>query len=354
MNRSREAILRTIRSKGHIHSSELARQLSLTRQGVHRYLKELMRAGMILRYGTSKKTSYYVLNSPNVLKKLSKGGRSFQKNYRTKGLSEDRVYDEIQGQLRPSTSLSEEAQKIFQYSLTEMLNNAIDHSKSSKVQVETNITQDLCRFVIRDSGIGVFENIRSKKHLSSEMEAIQDLLKGRQTTAPSQHSGEGIFFTSRSVDRFVLESHKKRLIVDNDLKDFFLEEIHFLKGTRVVCEIRPKTSRKLGDVFQKYTNEEYKFNKTEVRVKLFREGEHYISRSQAKRLLHSLGGFLEIVLDFDGIESIGQGFADEIFRIFQKQHPNIKITPINTHENVLFMIERAKAEQDTHDNRHNT
>jgi len=54
-----------------------------------------------------------------------------------------------------------------------------------------------------------------------------------------------------------------------------------------------------------------------------------------------LESFQDVLLDFEGVESIGQAFADEIFRVWQSNHPEIKITYINVNENVEFMIKRA-------------
>ncbi|NCO44182.1 STAS-like domain-containing protein, partial [Candidatus Berkelbacteria bacterium] len=39
---------------------------------------------------------------------------------------------------------------------------------------------------------------------------------------------------------------------------------------------------------------------------------------------------------------VGQGFTDEIFRVFKTRHPHIKITPVNMNESVEFMVKRAK------------
>ena len=39
---------------------------------------------------------------------------------------------------------------------------------------------------------------------------------------------------------------------------------------------------------------------------------------------------------------MGQGFADEIFRIFQGNHPEIEIIPIRACQNVLGMIKHVQ------------
>src|SRR5262249_14105167 len=155
---------------------------------------------------------------------------------------------------------------------------------------------------------GIFENIRTKRGLESEMAGIQDLLKGKQTTFPERHSGEGIFFTSKVVDRFQIESHRKKIIIDNHLRDLFIDDIRFRKGTKVSVLIDRRTKRSLDAVFKEYAGEDFKFDKSRVTVRLFEGGDEYISRSQAKRLLHGLEKFKEVVLDFQGVRTVGQGF----------------------------------------------
>jgi hypothetical protein len=70
-------------------------------------------------------------------------------------------------------------------------------------------------------------------------------------------------------------------------------------------------------------------------------GESLMSRSEAKFLLKPAHGFQTVTLDFSGVEYIGQGFADEIFRVFAKAHPGIELVPINTNPDVQKMISRA-------------
>ena len=64
-----------------------------------------------------------------------------------------------------------------------------------------------------------------------------------------------------------------------------------------------------------------------------------MSRSQAKRLLARLDQFSEVLLDFNDVEDIGQPFADEIFRVFQNAHPEIRILTARTNPNIDKMIE---------------
>jgi hypothetical protein len=48
--------------------------------------------------------------------------------------------------------------------------------------------------------------------------------------------------------------------------------------------------------------------------------------------------FLEVVLDFTGVDFIGQGFADEIFRVFAQAHPATRLIPVNCTDTVEKMI----------------
>jgi uncharacterized protein (DUF1330 family) len=68
-----------------------------------------------------------------------------------------------------------------------------------------------------------------------------------------------------------------------------------------------------------------------------------VARSEAKRILARLESFAEVVLDFSGVDSIGQAFADEVFRVYATAHPGVKLTPIHANEEVNRMIRRAIA-----------
>lgn len=54
--------------------------------------------------------------------------------------------------------------------------------------------------------------------------------------------------------------------------------------------------------------------RTIPRVQLVQHGSEFLGRSQAKRFAQGLEQFRQVVLDFTGVELVGQGFADELFR----------------------------------------
>jgi hypothetical protein len=57
--------------------------------------------------------------------------------------------------------------------------------------------------------------------------------------------------------------------------------------------------------------------------------------------MSGLERFREIVMDFQGVEGVGQGFVDEVFRVWTRTHPHITITPINMSPLVKIMIQRG-------------
>ncbi len=86
------------------------------------------------------------------------------------------------------------------------------------------------------------------------------------------------------------------------------------------------------------------FNKTEIIIKLAQfEEETLISREQAKRITLNLEKFDRVVLDFKGIEFVGQGFVDQLFRVCATAHSKATLEYINANEDVEFMIRRGVA-----------
>ncbi len=336
-----EQILQFARSNDKFRTSDILPALSsqVSRQYVSSVLSLMVKAGRLVRAGSGEFIYYALPEKESVL------FTSIKKKLKNEAVNEDTIFQELENESPIIKNLSENISSILFYAFTEMLNNAIDHSKSKNIVVELHNKDGLIEFVVEDYGVGVFRNVMTKKRLKSELNAIQDLLKGKTTTAPKAHSGEGIFFTSKIGDLFILESFGYRLRVDNQVPDIFIEEIPNKKrGTRVTFQLSSDSKKHLNDVFKEYQSDssEYAFDKTEVKVKLYTMGTIYISRSQARRILSGLEKFKIIVLDFDKVPTVGQAFADEIFRVFQTRHPKIEIKSLNMVEPVEFMIKRVE------------
>jgi anti-sigma regulatory factor (Ser/Thr protein kinase) len=340
-------IIQEVREKGVVRSSDFIASFDVSRQYVSKLLSSLVDENVLIKIGSTKSAFYtteeYIKENPHI------APHTYSKILINKKLEEHKIFNDIEKQFLPALKISENVKSIFEYAFSEMLNNAIEHSTSKRIRIFVSLNNDILTFVVDDYGIGVFRNIMQKKGLNSEMEAIQDLLKGKTTTAPKLHSGEGIFFTSKVGDEFILDSYGNQFIANNVIKDIFVKKVKGQKqGTKVTFRININDRHHLNDVFKKYTNmgdnSDYGFDKTEIRVKLYTMGGVHISRSQARRVLSGLDKFKIVVMDYDKVPMVGQAFADEIYRVFKIKHPEIDVQDMNMNESVKFMVERARNE----------
>lgn len=313
-----------------------AEKFGVTRTTVHRHLSNLIRDNKIIKTGTTKQINYYIASSFD--KKLI-----FK---RSQGLDEFEVFNQY---LRSDlTKFPKNIYKIIDYGFTEIFNNAIDHAHCKKIIVECLIRENLINVSITDDGIGIFRKISTDLKLVDFREAILQLSKGKFTSDPMNHSGEGIFFSSRAFEKFSIKANGIYYCRDNIEQDWFIGSSSEPKhGTQVLMQIRKDSRNDLVSVFKSYQNvESLAFDKTEIIVELSKlNQEIFMSRSQAKRILLGLEKFERIVLDFKHVSLVGQGFVDEIFRVYQNKRPTLEITYRNANDDVCFMIERGKAYQ---------
>jgi len=323
-----------------IRTSDIVKKTGFSRAYVQRILQRLKDEGKIVLLGKANMARYVVADK-KAIRNAKVNLRSITKNIKNKNLSEDVILSSIKKNTGIFMDLPENITSMMNYMFTEMLNNAIDHSESELIRIEMNRKNDLITFMIADQGIGIFNNLMHSFKLKSHLESIQSLMKGKQTTAPEQHSGEGIFFTSKMADMMIIQSSEKKLTFNNIIDDVFIEDTKNTDGTIVKCTLYLDSKKTTDQVFRQYTDDSFSFSTTEVIVKLFTLGDTWVSRSQARRIVSGLEKFTTIKLDFRDIKTIGQGFADEIFRVWQSNYPNITILPENTSENVQFMIDRV-------------
>ena len=328
----REFILRNLASREKDVVSNTAEKFAVTQQTVLRHLQKLAEENRIAIKGTARAKTYE-------LKPIADFARQIPL---TKNLKEDTLWRQhIRLHLQAvATNIFE----ICHYGFSEMVNNAVDHSNGSNLSIMLKYSPTLIEMHIADDGVGIFQKIQTELCLDDPIDTILELVKGKLTTDPKHHSGEGIFFTSRLFDDFAIMSGNLRFAHRNN-KDWLLEDTEKpLNGTTVSLKISPLAKRTVKEVFDLYSAEEdYSFSRTNVPVRLARYGdENLISRSQAKRLLARFEQFKEIILDFTDITMIGQAFADEIFRVFANEHPEINLTPLHANAEVMKMISRAR------------
>lgn len=336
----RSKIKEFLNSRKRASSTEIARHFGFSRQYASQILRTMVNSGAVIKFGSTR-ASFYSL--PKFIDEI--GPLATRRRLKNKDAKEHEVFDNLVSAFPAFRTAPENVRSIVHYAFSEMLNNAIEHSQSKNIEVEIESDSSMIRFVVSDFGIGVFKNVIRQRRLKSELEAMQDLLKGKVTTDPKAHTGEGIFFTSKAADRFILESFGYRMVVDNTIPDIFFQEGKKINhGTRVIFTIARTSTRHLNRIFEKYQSKpgSYAFDKTEIHIRLFTMGTVYVSRSQARRILVGLEKFKKIILDFDRVPNIGQAFADEIFRVFQRRYPKIFIESVNVSETVRFMIERVE------------
>lgn len=310
-------------------AGEIGEALGVTRQTAHRHLKHLVGDGVLIVEGAGRGTRYRLCS------------RGFSRRWNISGLDEAALWEELSVPDSLFGSLPEPSQSIIAYAVTELVNNVVDHSGSTTVSIASELKAGCLILEISDQGVGIFNHIRDRMGLNSEIEALQELSKGKTTTLPDRHTGEGIFFTSKAVHLFEIQSGSLRWIVDNRRHDTAVGEVDpSIEGTHVCVELDPDRARDLTNVFSEYA-EDFEFAKTRTIIKLFTINTRFVSRSEAKRLLHGLEKFREVVLDFKGVELVGQGFADEIFRVWARMHPETHFVPVSMCEPVAFMVERA-------------
>jgi len=303
-----------------------------SRQAVFKHLQKLVAEGVVIEEGRTRGKTYKL--APLV---------EWHKEYALPGLSEDKVWREDVA-LRLG-KLPENVLNLWHYGVTEMVNNVIDHSGAKALFIYISKTAASTEIDLQDDGVGIFRKIKKAANLDDERHAVLELAKGKFTTDPANHSGEGIFFTSRMFDQFSIYSGTVYFGHQFAKREDWILKTGPVEGTRVFMALDNHTARTTKKVFDKFaTGEDYGFNKTVVPVQLTEYGDsNLVSRSQAKRLLARFDRFKVVMLDFAGVKSIGQAFADEVFRVFQGRHPEVELIETNANAEVSKMISRARA-----------
>ena len=167
------------------HPSEIARMVAekfgISRQASNKHLQKLVAESVLSIAGNTKSRIY----------SLTPLG-SFTKQYLlSDNLSENDVW---QQDIKPALgALPDNVMNIWSYCFTEMFNNVIDHSLAKTVTVSITKSALAAQIIIDDDGVGIFKKIQAKLELSDERHAVLELAKGKFTTDPANHSGEGIF-----------------------------------------------------------------------------------------------------------------------------------------------------------------
>jgi anti-sigma regulatory factor (Ser/Thr protein kinase) len=313
-----------------------AQRFSISRQAAARHIKRLVNQGDIETEGNTSGRIY-----------RPSQGRFIELTYAITDRPEaQNVWSkDILPLLR---SLPDNVIELWNYCFIEIFKNGIDHSGGTtiRVQIIHHMTQTTIN--ISDNGKGLFNTIRKKFRLKDDQHAALELSKGKLVAESDNHTGEDIFLSSRMTDHFTVISGKVTFSHQYGITwDWALDVSNEKKtGTLVSILIENNTSRTTAQVFDEYASqnvEGHSFIKTCVPVRLSQySAETLFSRSQARRFLSCIERFKVAILDFHGIEKIGPAFADQIFRVFSSEHPDIQLLHCNANKQVEIVIQAAK------------
>lgn len=321
------------------HSVDIGRvaatKFGISRQAVNLHLRRLVDEGELAAEGATSSRSY-------ALVPLESWSRDYSL---ADGATEDRVW--VRDVAPSLAELPRNVRDIWHYAFTEMFNNAIEHSEGGVITVDLARTAVSTVLTVRDDGVGIFRKIQAALGLDDERHAVLELAKGKFTTDPAHHTGEGIFFSSRMFDVFTIVSGE--VVFSHEgakVEDWIVQLDPSVAGTKVSMSLGNHATRTAKKVFDRFTtaDDDYGFTKTVVPVVLARYGDdNLVSRSQARRLLARVDRFRVVVLDFEGVDTIGQAFADEVFRVFPSEHPEVDLQETNARSAVRRMISRARS-----------
>lgn len=305
-------------------------EFKVSRTTVLRHINHLVKQNKVSKSGKTKQVTYTLLSSLERQFVITPASHFDEFEFFTQNLSE-----------LIKTAVKPNVYDICEYVITEMLNNLKDHASASKGYVKLWFDSKNLYCVISDNGIGVFKSLEPITKLKDPRDIIFELSKGKLTRDPQNHTGEGLFFSSRAVDEFTITANRHQFYRNNFDSDWSLATVDDNCGTMVSFSIDRESERELKALFEAYT-EGFNFTKTDILVDLSkRYGERLISRSQAKRVCKRISEFSDVTLDFKKVAIVGQGFVDQVFRVFQNEHPHINIHYVNANSDVEYMIKRG-------------
>jgi len=316
-----------------------AERFGISRQAVAQHTRTLVADGLLLASGRTRDRYYELV--PLVEDSLT--------SPITRDVSEDQLWRGFVCPLLGAISergirISRSAMEICEHGFCEILSNAIEHSEGTAVLIAVRATAASLTLAVADDGVGVFTRIKRGLGLADERQAVLELAKGKLTTDPEGHTGDGVFLTSRMFDRFSILADGIVLAHAGPGGAWRVEARESGSGTQVIMGLSFDTRRTRREVLDRCApgQGEYGFSRTDVPVTLVRYGdESLVSRTQARRLVARLERFREVLLDFAGVASVGQAFADEVFRVFPRQNPHVALTWANANEEVERAIRWA-------------
>ena len=314
----------------------IVQKFAISRQAAARHIKMLVMQGDIVTEGNTSGRSYHPSKGRSVEWIYAIADRPDEENVWKK---------DIFPLLSP---LPDNVLDLWHYCFAKIFSNGVGHSKGTILRVQIIQQRTQTTITISDNGMGLFQNIAGKLNLNDHQHAALALSKVILSTDPDKPVGRDIFLASKMADHFTLISGKVVFSHQYDIAwDWALnmadEEI---SGTIVSIIIENNTLRTTSQVLKEYgsiTTSSPAISKIcrPVRLVLY-SAETLFSRTQARRVLKHIVGFDIAVLDFLDVDIIGPAFADQIFRVFSSEHPEIRLLHCNANRHIETVIQAAK------------
>ena len=336
-----DSIILACAAQGEGLAGEATAQTGLSRVAVSRRIKKLADTGYLQRHGSGTRQTYslgamrFWLAVQPVQAIAQQGG-------------EMAVWEQHLAPLLKDVSAN--VRNLANIAFTEMLNNVLDHAQAQQVAMGMHVQGGRLQMLVADDGVGIFAKIAKAAHLFDTRLALLELAKGKFTTAPQGHSGIGVFVSSRMMDGFAIESGGLRFD-PHDTADAlppfaWMNAQACLKPnamqTLVRMDLAIQTHRNANDVYLKYFEPTEggidAFHTTEIPVRLAQLSSELVSRSQAKWVTERATQFKTVILDFEGVQTVGQAFVDEVFRVFAAAHPHVRLKTMGLTPEVAKML----------------
>jgi anti-sigma regulatory factor (Ser/Thr protein kinase) len=305
--------------------AHVMQRLDISRRRARKLIGLLVDARWLVADGTRRKPLYRLGTLRQVVH-----------HYALAGLAEDRPWAE---HFAPAFDLRPNVARLAQHAFTELLNNAIDHSGGTGVTVSVRQTGLHLQMLVSDDGCGLFQRIAQSWQIDDPRLAMLELGKGKLTTQPERHLGQGLFYVARAADIFDLHANRSAFQRRPGRSGWFDVRAVDRQGTSVYVAIALDTPRTLDQILRSTAEQGYGLERTEVSMRLLTGPNTWLeSRAQARRVAARLDSFRHARLDFSGIDEIGPAFADELFRVYARAHPGVELVPAAASPRVAAMI----------------
>lgn len=312
----------------------LMQRLSISARRAGALLRQLEALGWLRREGSTRRPRH----SPGAL-------RQVVRRYELAMLQEDEPW---RRDFAPCFALPPNVTRLVRHAFTELLNNAIDHSGGESVTVSLRQTPLQAQLLVSDDGVGLFERVAASHGIREPALAMLELGKGRLTSAPARHLGQGLASTARTAD--VLDLHANaaafqcRGFEQHGWRAGRGNPAAARAGTSIYVAFAIDTTRTVEQALAELSaaGDGLAFDRTRVPLGLLAgEGGVLESRAEARRVAMRLAQFRRAELDFSGVEHIGPAFADELFRVIAREQPEVLMVPTGMRPAVQAMARAA-------------